>query len=218
MYKLKILDSNCVTHNVKRFIVEKPEGLVYRSGQSVNISLNLPGWENELRKFSFTSLNDWPYLEFIIKIYEDHHGVTQQLGKMNAGSEIFLHDVFGTIQYKGPGIFIAGGTGITPFLAIFRAMYYSGNLKNTGLIYSNRTQHDVILHEELVKMLGPAYMNVFTREGVIGFKEKRIDKKFLIENISYFGGLFYVCGTLDFTEQITKDLISLGARTDSVVI
>ncbi|MDD3459422.1 MAG: FAD-binding oxidoreductase [Weeksellaceae bacterium] len=218
MYKLKILDSNFVTHNVKRFIVEKPEGLVYRPGQSVNISLNLPGWENELRKFSFTSLNDWPYLEFIIKIYEDHHGVTQQLGKMNAGSEIFLHDVFGTIQYKGPGIFIAGGTGITPFLAIFRAMYYSGNLKNTGLIYSNRTQHDVILHEELVKMLGPAYMNVFTREGVIGFKEKRIDKKFLIENISYFGGLFYVCGTLDFTEQITKDLISLGARTDSVVI
>lgn len=218
MYKLKILDSNFIAHNVKRFLVEKPEGFVYRPGQSAHISLNLPGWEDQIRKFTFTSLNAWPYLEFIIKIYENHHGVTEQLSKLNAGAEILLHDIFGTIEYKGSGIFLAGGTGITPFLAIFRALYFSGNLKKIGLIYSNRTQEDLILHDELVKMLGPAYMNVFTREGVIGFKERRIDKKFLIENISYFGGLFYVCGSLDFTEEITKDLISLGAKTDSVVI
>lgn len=218
MYTLKILDSNFISPNVKRFLIEKPADFIYRPGQSAHISLNLPGWEDKLRKFSFTSLNAWPYLEFIIKIHEDHHGVTEQLGKMNAGAEILLHDVFGTIEYKGPGIFIAGGTGITPFLAIFRALYFSGNLRKTGLIYSNRTQEDIILHDELTKMLGPAYMNVFTRQGVIGFKEKRIDKKFLIENVSFFGGLFYVCGPLDFTQEITKDLISLGAKTDSLVI
>lgn len=218
MYKLKILDSNYLTPNIKRFIVEKPEGLVYRPGQSAHISLNLPGWEDQIRKFSFTSLNAWTYLEFIVKIHDSHNGVTQQLGKMNTGSEILLHDVFGTIEYKGPGIFIAGGTGITPFLAIFRALYFSGNLRKIGLVYSNRTEQDIILHDELVKMLGPAYMNVFTREGVIGFKERRIDRNFLVENISYFGGLFYVCGPLDFTTDITKNLISLGAKTDSVVI
>lgn len=220
MYKLKILDSNFVTHNVKRFLVEKPadKDFIYRPGQSAHISLDIPGMEDKIRKFSFTSLYDWPYLEFIIKIHEDGRGVTKEMKKMNAGDKILLHDVFGTIKYRGPGIFIAGGTGITPFIAIFRALYYSGNLKKIGLIYSNRGQEDIILHDELVKMLGPAYMNVFTRQGVIGFKERRIDRSFLIENISYFGGLFYVCGPLDFTEEITKSLISLGAKTDSMVI
>lgn len=218
MHKLKILNSNFINHNVKRFILERPKDLIYRPGQSAHISLNIPDWESKIRMFSFTSLNDWPYLEFIVKIWDKPDAVTYQMGKLNAGAEFLLHDVFGTIKYRGPGIFIAGGTGITPFLAIFRALYLTNNLKNIGLIYSNRGQDDVILHDELQHMLGPAYMNVFTRQGVIGFKERRIDKNFLIQNISYFNGMFYVCGPKGFTEDITRHLISLGAKPDSLVI
>lgn len=218
MQTLKILDANYITHDVKRFMLEKPKGFINRPGHSAHISINLPGWEDKIRPFTFTSLNEWPYLEFIIKIYEDHDGVTNQLGKIHSGAELILHDVFGTIEYKGPGIFLAGGTGITPFIAIFRALYYSNNLKNTGLIYSNSTKDDIILGEELFKMLGPAYMNVFTKQGVIGFKERKIDKRFLIETIQRFDKRFYVCGPKSFTEDITNDLISLGVNPQSVVI
>lgn len=35
--------------------------------------------------------------------------ITNMLGKTNAGAELIIHDVFGAILYKGPGIFIAGG-------------------------------------------------------------------------------------------------------------
>lgn len=218
MQTLKILETNYITHNVKRFVLEKPEGFIYPPGHSAHISINLPGWEDKIRPFTFTSLNDWPYLEFTIKIYEEHNGVTNQLGKINAGTELLMHDVFGTIEYKGPGIFIAGGTGITPFLAIFRALFYSKNLKDTGLIYSNQTQDDIIMGEELFKMLGPAYLNVFTKQGVIGFKERKIDRRFLIETIKRFDKRFYVCGPKSFTEDITHDLISLGVSPQSLII
>lgn len=218
MHTLKILNTSYLTHNVKRFVVEKPKDFHYPPGHSAHISINIPGWEEEVRPFTFTSLNDWPHLEFIIKIYEAREGMTAQMAKLNAGGEILLHDVFGSIKYKGPGIFLAGGTGITPFIAIFRALFHSDNLRNNGLIYSNRSRHDIILFDELTQMLGPAYINVFTRQGVIGFKERKIDRTFLIETIRDFNRHFYVCGPQSFTTNICDHLISLGANPDFLVI
>lgn len=218
MQILKVLSSQYLTHDVKRFVLEKPKGFIYRPGQSTYLSINQPGWEDKKRPFTFTSLNDWPYLEFTIKIYDDHDGVTKHLGRINDGAELIMHELFGTIEYKGPGIFIAGGTGITPFIAIFRALFLSGNLRNIGLIYSNKSQDDIILGEELFKLLGPAYINIFTREGVIGFRERHIDRKLLIELIRDFNNRFYVCGPESFTADITRDLVSLGASPQSVVV
>ena len=74
------------------------------------------------------------------------------------------------------------------------------------------------MHDELTKMLGPAYRNVFTQEGVIGFRERRIDRKFLIENIGDFSFRFYVCGPKIFTEEICAALISLGADPEYLIV
>ena len=215
---VKILECSYINHDVKRFITERPPLFSFIPGQATDISINLPEWKDQLRPFTFTSLNKWPYLEFIIKIYDDHNGVTNQLGKTNAGAELILHDVFGTIVYKGPGIFIAGGAGITPFIAIFRALHAAKKLlPGNALIFSNKTAEDIILGEELTKMLGPAFINVFTRQGVIGFRERRIDRNFLIETIHDFSRHFYVCGPEVFVKEIVELLLSLGASADTVI-
>ncbi|SRX52571.1 FAD-binding oxidoreductase [Aequorivita sp. CIP111184] len=218
MQRLKILNTYFITHNVKRFVLEKPPEFTYTPGQSAHISINLPNWKDQIRPFTFTSLQHWDHLEFIVKIYEDHKGVTSQMGRLSTGDELLLHDVYGTIKYKGPGIFIAGGTGITPFIAIFRALFESGNLRNLALLYSNKTKEDIILDDELTNMLGPAYRNVFTQEGVIGFRERRIDRKFLIETIGDFNSRFYVCGPKKFTEEICEALVSLGANPEFLIV
>ncbi len=218
IYTLKILDTQYLAHNVKRFVVEKPADFTYTPGFSTSLAVNLPGMENQWRDFTFTSLNSWDYLEFIVKIYDEHNGVTRQMGKLNAGSTLLMKDVFGTINYKGPGIFLAGGTGITPFIAIFRALYHSGNMRNVGLLYSNHYHEDVILHEELTQMLGSAYTNFFSKEGFIGFGERRIDRKMLVKAIGDFDTRFYVCGPESFVTDISRYLIDLGARVDAIVI
>lgn len=218
MHTLKIISTTYITHDVKRFVVEKPEDYQYHPGQSTHISINKLKWKDKKRPFTFTSLQDWDHLEFIVKIYEDHQGVTQKMADLKPGDELILHEVFGTIQYKGPGIFLAGGTGITPFIAIFRALHASGNTRGVALLYSNKTRDDIILHDELTTILGPAYKNVFTREGVIGFRERRIDRKFLIENIGKFDFKFYVCGPKKFTVEVSEALVSLGADPEFLVV
>ncbi|MEO8414268.1 MAG: flavodoxin reductase, partial [Ginsengibacter sp.] len=77
----------------------------------------------EKRPFTFTSLNENPYLEFTIKRYEDHHGITDKMHQLMPGDELIISDVWGAIEYKGPGYFIAGGAGITPFISILRQLH-----------------------------------------------------------------------------------------------
>lgn len=214
---VKILETHYITHDVKRFVVERPAGFDFIPGQATDVSLNLPGWENNLHPFTFTGLIEWDYLEFIIKIYENPEGITHRLRQTNAGRELILHDVFGAIQYKGPGVFLAGGAGITPFIAIIRHLYKQHRLEGNKLIFSNKTSADVILKEEFTAMLGPYFINVYTRENTIGYLGKRIDRDFLIENISDFGSHFYVCGPDEFVKDITAQLQKLGASSDSLV-
>lgn len=216
-YTVKILVSEFVNHDVKRFVVEKPEGYQFIPGQATDISINLPEWKDKLRPFTFISLNDSPYLEFAIKIYEERHAVTRQLGMTNAGAELIIHDPFGTIRYKGPGYFIAAGTGVTPFIAIIRDLYNRKRMDNNTLILSNKTTDDLIFPQELSDKLGSNFINVFTREGVIGFNEKRIDRRYLVETIHDFSGEFYVCGPDLFVKEISGYLLNLGASADTLV-
>jgi len=218
MHRLKILKTGYVTHDVKRFVLEKPKDFEYRPGEAAHLSADIPAWKDKAHPFTFTSLNDWPELEFTIKIYKEHAGVTNQLSKLKPGDHILLHDTFTTFDYRGPGVFIAGGAGLTPFMAIFRALYASDNMRGVALLYSNKTTNDIIYHDQLTKMLGAAYKNVFTREGVIGFRERRIDRNTLIDIIGDFSHRFYVCGPPDFIENVSGALLDLGAETESLIL
>lgn len=96
---VKILNTGKVTHDVKRFQIEKPQGYTFIPGQATEVSINLPTLKNERRPFTFTSLNSAGYLEFTIKIYPEHKGITNELGKLNPGSELIIRDVWGDISY-----------------------------------------------------------------------------------------------------------------------
>ncbi|EIA07814.1 FAD-binding oxidoreductase [Flavobacterium frigoris] len=215
---VKVIKAVYITHDVKCFTVEKPVDFDFIPGQATEVSINQPLWKNQLRPFTFTCRRDQSQLEFMIKIYRDHEGVTNMLGRTNAGAELILHDVFGAIQYKGPGVFIAGGAGITPFISIFRDLFHKNKIENNSLIYSNKTSEDVIMEDELQEMLGDNFIKLFTRQNVLGFRGRRIDRTYLIDHISDFGQHFYVCGPANFVKSITKDLHDLGANMDIIII
>ena len=72
---VKILDTAFVTHNVKRFKVEKPKGYTYTPGQATLIALNREGWKDRRGPFTFTSLTSKRTLEFIIKLYDERQAL-----------------------------------------------------------------------------------------------------------------------------------------------
>lgn len=76
----------------------------------------------------------------------------------------------------------------------------------------------MIIGNELRRMLKNDLIPLFTRENVIGYINKRIDRNFLIENIMDFGQHFYVCGTSDFVKSVSGYLIDLGVTSNSLLI
>lgn len=215
---VKIIDAEYITPDVKRFQVEKPAGYKFTPGQATDVSLNKEGWSEQFRPFTFTGLKNNDYLEFMVRIYNSRHSVTEQLGKTNAGAELIIQEPFGAIEYKGPGVFIAGGTGITPFLSIFRDLNRQHNLRGCRLIYSNYGASDVICGQELYDMLKENFVNHYTREGVIGFKERQLNRDLLVNYIADFSQRFYICGSDSFVKDITALLLELGAPSDGLVI
>lgn len=214
---VKILAAEFVTHNVRRFTLEKPAAYKFEPGQATEISINKPEWKNERRPFTFTSLNEWDHLEFTIKIYTDHSGVTNELGKLQPGDELLLHDVWGTIHYAGPGTFIAGGAGITPFIAILRQLYKTGQLDNNKLIFSNRTEKDIILKEEFTTMLGDRFINTLTQQSTPQYDNRKIDAAYLKEKVGDFNQYFYICGPDAMVEELEATLLQLGAPKEKVI-
>jgi len=214
---VKIISVTPVTHNVKQFRFEKPAGYTFHPGQATEVSINKDGWKDERRPFTFTSLNDWPYLEFTIKIYSDHQGVTNELGSLKAGDELIIRDVWGAIAYKGEGYFIAGGAGITPFIAILRQLKKDNKVGSNQLYFSNRTEQDIILHDELNETLGKNAHYIVTNSDNPAFKKSYINKAFLQQEIKDFKKPFYICGPDKMVSDISNTLTELGASPESVV-
>jgi ferredoxin-NADP reductase len=215
---VKILSIEPVTHDVRHYKIEKPANYKFTPGQATEIAINKPGWENERRPFTFTSLNDWDHLEFTIKSYPERKGVTDQLSQLKAGDQLLLHDVWGAIQYKGEGSFIAGGAGVTPFIAIFRQLQKDDQLGNNKLVFSNKTHKDIILKDEFAAMLGANFINTLTQEDFPGYDHHVIDETYLKEKITDFSQQFYICGPDQMVKAIQIILQKLGANTITIEI
>jgi len=212
---VKILKTEFVTHNVKRFTLEKPAGYSFISGQATDVSINRPGLEDDLHPFTFTCLNTDDHLEFTIKIYT---GMTKKLLDLNPGDELILHEVFGAINYQGPGLFIAGGAGITPFISILRQLRKDNKLAGNILLFANRTAQDVILRDELDEMLGQNHIDVLSNPAAPGARGSHIDKNLIKRYLTAKTENAYICGPDPFVADMKKDLLELGMKEEQIVI
>jgi ferredoxin-NADP reductase len=213
--KIKSIDK--VTHDVLQIVTEKPAVYTFIAGQATDVSINNAGWKEEKRPFTFTSLSHNNYIEFIIKTYPSHQSVTNQLLQLNKDDELILHDVFGDIAYKGEGVFIAGGAGVTPFISILRHLQSENEIGNNKLIFANKTKADIILEEELKNMLGNNFINILSDEKVEGFANGFITENFLKENIDGLDKNFYVCGPPPMMDAIEKMLITLNVDKKLII-
>lgn len=217
-YTVTIRDVKEITHDVKQYTFDKPEGYEFEPGQATEVAIDKDGWRDEKRPFTFTSLNEDPHLQFTIKIYPEHDGVTEQIGKLEQGDAFIIDDPWGTIQYKGPGVFLAGGAGVTPFIAIIRDLYKNDEIDNNRLIFSNKTEKDIILKDEFNEILGDNFLNTLTEvEDSDEYLTEFIDKEFIEKHIDDYDQNFYVCGPPKFVTDISTYLQELGADTNGIV-
>ena len=215
---VKVLDIGNVTHDVLGIKVEKPAGYNFIPGQATEVAINDPKWEKENRPFTFTNLPEDDHLEFTIKTYPERKGVTNRLRELKKQDELILHDVWGAIHYKGKGLFIAGGAGITPFISIFRYLDSTNKVEGNRLLFANKTRKDIIMESWFSGLLKDDFINILSDEEVNGYMKGFITEDVLRGmNISPDDSI-YLCGPPPMMEAIQKSLKNLGFAEQSVVM
>lgn len=214
---VKIKSIMHITHDVLQVVTEKPKDYNFIPGQATEVAINKNGWKDKKRPFTFTSLPDNDYLEFTIKTYPAHKSVTNELLKIKKDDELILHNVFGAINYKGEGVFIAGGAGVTPFISIFRYLHSKNEIGECKLIFANKTQDDIILKQEFKNLLGNNFINILSEEKVNGYANGLITMDFLQDNFGGINQYFYLCGPPPMIEFVEKQLLDLNVGEKHII-
>ncbi|GMV78328.1 MAG: hypothetical protein AMXMBFR79_14590 [Chitinophagaceae bacterium] len=213
---VKIKSIQHLTHDVLKIVLEKPDGISYHPGQACDFAINKLGWQDKWRTFTFTSLPEDNFIEFNIKTYPSHNGVTNELITAKPGDEILIGDVYGDIAYKGEGIFIAGGAGITPFTAILKHLQKHHQIGDSKLIFANKTKADIIMEDYFKSLLGNNFINVLSDEKVDGYEHGFVTAEIIknqINNHQYF----YLCAPPPMMNAVEKHLESLGINKEFIV-
>ncbi|MCL3882190.1 FAD-binding oxidoreductase [Marivita sp. GX14005] len=218
-HKLTLQSIEPVTHDTHHLVFNKPEGFEYTPGQATDLSLDRDGWRDKKRPFTFVNLPSDSTLEFVIKSYPDHDGVTEQIGQMKMTDQVLIEEPWGAIEDKGPGVFIAGGAGITPFIAILkRRLQTHGTLEDCHLVFSNKTEQDIILRDAFTSMPGLNCHFVVTDEPDSELYRERIDAEYLKDILAQSDGPVYICGPKPMISDMSDAAQQLGVSEDRIVV
>ncbi|KAA8609751.1 flavodoxin reductase [Salipiger aestuarii] len=220
--KLTIRTVEQVTHDTQKITFDKPEGFDFEPGQAAHIALDRDGWRDTWKSFTMTSLPGKDGVEFVIKSYpedaEGHDGVTARIADLKPGDTMIYKDVWGAIDDEGDGVFIAGGAGVTPFIAILRKkLEKTGTLDGNTLIFSNKSERDIILRDDFDKMPGLKTVYLVTDEPDSPLYRGQIDAALLKQHVSPDRDTCYVCGPSPMLDDISADLKSFGVPEDRIV-
>jgi propane monooxygenase reductase subunit len=138
-----------LTRDIYRLVLDATE-LKFRPGQYVDI--HIPGSE-DVRSFSMANLPDGK-LEFMIKAYPDGRfsGLLSG-GEIAEGQTLTVTGPYGVFTLRRtsdrPLLFIGGGAGMAPILALLRALADEGSERQAVYYYGARTPDDLFHLEEL---------------------------------------------------------------------
>jgi propane monooxygenase reductase subunit len=146
-----------VTHDLRHLVLRlvEPGELKYFPGQYVDVKV--PGTAAS-RSFSManTTSRDTGHLEFVIKVYPG--GVFSEFLDQNlaVGDQLELTGPFGVFTLRdNPGarlIFLGGGAGLAPILALLRSMAERGIDRQATFYYGARTRRDLCFTDELRRL------------------------------------------------------------------
>ena len=143
-----------VTHDLRHLVLRliEPAEVMFFPGQYMDIAV--PGTE-VTRSFSManTSSKEDGRLEFIIKVYPDGVFSSYLDNGLAVGDRLDLTGPFGVFTLRDAPdrdlIFVGGGAGLAPILALLRSMAERGIDRKGVFYYGARTRSDLSFTEEI---------------------------------------------------------------------
>ena len=143
-----------VTHDLRHLVLRliEPAEVTFFPGQYMDIKV--PGTD-VTRSFSManTSSKDDGRLEFVIKVYPDGLFSSFLDTQLQVGDRLDLTGPFGVFTLRDAPdkdiIFVGGGAGLAPILALLRSMAERGIDRKGAFYYGARTARDLCFTEEI---------------------------------------------------------------------
>mgnify|MGYP001823138546 CR=1 FL=1 len=215
-HQLTLLETTPLTPDTRLYVFTKPDNYSFEPGQATELALDQDDWRDEARPFTFTSDPAADVLSFVIKSYPKRDGVTKRLASLQPGDTVLVGEPWGAIQDKGPGVFIAGGAGITPFIGILRHRMRQGEVSGSHLIFANKTRDDVILRPLWTAMDGLQSSFVLSDDDS-GDREGLLDSNMLDSLVDDWSQTFYLCGPPQMEEAVADVLKARDVPDDRIV-
>ena len=210
---------------VKLFTLEVPTGGNFKAGQHYDVRLTAPDGYQAQRSYSLASSpGDTNLIEIAIELINDGEVSSYFHDSVEPGEMIEVRGPIGghftwEPSHTKSSIFVAGGSGIAPIISMLRHRFTVKNDAPALLLFSVRTEDDILYREELERMSDndPSLHVVTTitrgtSKDWIG-NTRRIDQGMIdsaLVNTGVKPESAYVCGGSGFVESIADILLDTG--------
>lgn len=147
----KIVDQERLTHDITRLSIALDQPLHYQAGQYALLSID--GIPNTVRSYSFANPADAEgVVQFIIRKVPGGILSTPIHDDVLFGREVTLDGPHGDFHLRPGGdhlLFVAGGSGLAPILAILEEAIEAGESRAATLLFGARTEADLYALEEI---------------------------------------------------------------------
>ena len=187
--------------------------------------------EIQKRAFSISSSPTSPYLEITVKktsspFVSDYLVSYLKKGERAVFTGPYGHFIFNPEQTNKSMLLLAAGSGIAPLMSILRYVNEKKLRVKIHLIYSNKTEREILWREEIEdiakKNKNMTYTFTLTQDNInLTWQEERgrINKNMIHKIISDWEKEnidCYICGPLEFTREMEKALEENGIPNNSI--
>ncbi len=211
------------TNRVSSLLLDVPGWRGHLPGQHVSIRLTGEDGYQAQRLYSIASPPETPQLMLTVERIDDGEVSPYLVGELRPGDRFELRGPIGgyfvwTVAAGGPLFLIGGGSGIAPLMAMLRHRAAHASDVPTRLLYSSRSEADIIFRDELAHLAakddGLRILPPLTGERPQGWTRhtRRIDLDMLAE--AGFAPAskpqIYICGSNGLVESAAQHMIDLG--------
>lgn len=229
-YSIELIKRETVAEATMAFHFAKPSGYQFRAGQSVDLTLVDPSEtdaEGNTRTFSIASPPFEDELLFITRLRNT--AFKRTLATAAFGTSLRIGDAMGSFAlHKNaakPGVFLAGGIGITPFLSIVRQAARDKDGHQLYLFYANRRPEDAAYLDTLQTAAAnhPSCAFIPTMTGMAKShvawmgETGRITREMLARYLPALQGpIYYVAGPPGMVSATRQMLVQAGVDEDDI--
>jgi len=153
---VEVVATEPVTHDMRHLVVKllEPEEIKFFPGQYMDFQV--PG-HHASRSFSMANTpNRDGLFEFVIRVYPGGLFSGYLAEELKVGDRLDVEGPFGAFRLRESStadlLFIGGGAGLAPLLALLRSMAERGIERKVTFYYGARTRRDLCFGEELARL------------------------------------------------------------------